>query len=219
MASPKPPLTRILVTRHGQTVTNVEERFCGHFETDLTTMGRLQAESLARRLAEIPLAAVYASDLSRAIETARIATAGHGLDVQLDRGLRELHYGEWEGLKGTTVARKPAWRGQHQLMKSRDPGWCPPGGESVAAVRQRVSHALDRIIRRHRRQTVLVVTHGTAINCMLGEVLRTPIEATFSFEVTNCSLSEIVVDGSKPPVVASLNDRAHLIGIESPREK
>lgn len=208
----KPP-TRILITRHGQTVTNVEGRFCGHSETTLTDLGREQARALAARLDGIEVHAAYTSDFGRAIETAALALEGRDVVPVPDAALRELHYGEWELQKGGSVARR--WPEQHKLMRSRDPGWRPPGGEDVRDVRDRTFAALQRIMRRHKNQTVLIVTHGTAINCMLGEVLGSSVEATFNFEVNNCGLSEVVVHGSKP-IVTLLNDTSHLAAIQLP---
>ena len=80
--------TRVLLVRHGQTVTNREGRFCGHSETALTDLGRKQAEALGRRLASVSIDAVYASDFSRAIDTAAIALAGREVQVHIDPGLR-----------------------------------------------------------------------------------------------------------------------------------
>lgn len=209
----KPP-TRIFITRHGQTVTNVEGRFCGHAETTLTDLGREQARALGERLASITFGAVYTSDYSRAIETAAIVLGDRGPATIPEPAFRELHYGEWELEKGGVVARR--WPEQHRLMRSRDPAWRPPGGENVAEVRARTFAALQRVIRRHRNQDVLIVTHGTAINCMIGEVLGSSIPATFNFEVNNCALSELAVHASKP-VVVRLNDTAHLERLSLPR--
>lgn len=202
--------TRVLVTRHGQTVTNVEGRFCGHAETDLTEFGAAQARALGARLANMEIAAVYTSDYSRAMETARLALEGRGVPAFVEPGLRELHYGEWELQKGWHVARK--WPEQHRLMRDEDPAWHPPGGENVAAVRERTFAALKEIIRKHPNQTVLVVSHGTAIQCMLGEVLGTPVASNFRFMTGNCALSEVRVAGGRM-VVTRLNDTSHLEGL------
>ncbi len=205
--------TRILIARHGQTLTNVDGRFCGHAETDLTDLGRAQAVALATRLSTIEIHAAYASDFSRAVETARLALGERGLDIAVNPALRELHYGEWELQKGAHVARR--WPVEYKLMQSEDPAWCPPGGETLAAVRERTFAALKQIAANHRNQTVLVISHGTAINCMLGEVLGTSMAHTFRFDVANCGLSEVRAAGSRL-VVTTLNDTAHLAALPRP---
>lgn len=201
--------TRILLTRHGQTVTNREGRFCGHSETPLTELGLQQACALARRLREAPIQAAYTSDFSRAITTAAIVLGERGITPRIDPDLREIHYGAWELEKERTVARTRAWRDEFARMRAEDPAWRPPGGETIHDVRTRTLNAIERIAARHRGGTVLVVTHGTAINCMLAAVLGMAPEYTFRIQVANCSLSELVRTGNGF-VVATLNDTAHL---------
>ena len=210
MAARLPP-TRILITRHGQTVTNREGRFCGHFETELTELGVRQARALGDRLAMTPLDAVYTSDLGRAIETARLVLPGRDLPHTIDPRLRELHYGEWEGEKEREIARR--YPEQHKLMRAEDPAWRPPGGETIGEVRARTMAALRKVAREHAHQTVLVVTHGTAINCMISEAIGIAPTHTFRFEVANCGLSELVFRRSGA-VLTLLNDTAHLAGLK-----
>lgn len=213
--TPKKPPTRVIITRHGQTVTNKEGRFCGHAETELTEMGQEQARALGRRLADVQLAGVYTSGLGRAVLTAHLAAGNRELTPVVDPDLRELHYGEWELMKGTLVARR--YPDQHKLMRAEDPLWHPPGGENVEAVRLRTYAALQRILKRHKNETVLIVSHGTAINCMLSVVMGVAVTHNFRFGVTNCSYSEVELRGQHP-VVTVLNDTSHLAGIKSPAE-
>jgi broad specificity phosphatase PhoE len=206
-ATPKNPPTRVWIARHGQTESNRSGLFCGHSETDLTALGRSQAEALGRRLAGVPLAAVYTSDFSRAIETAVLAVGGRGLAPVPDPDLRELHYGEWEMQRESEIRRTHP--DQFKLMRAEDPAWQPPGGETTAAVRQRTFGALQRIVRRHPHQEVLIVSHGTAINCMLSEVLGVAPTHVFRFDVANCGLSRVVA-GRTRMVVSLLNETGHL---------
>jgi len=207
---PRKPPTRILIARHGQTESNRDGLFCGHSETALTDLGREQARALGRRLADVGITAAYASDFSRAIETAQIALGERPLAPTVDPALRELHYGEWE-MQRERLVRK-SHPEQYALMRAEDPAWHPPGGENIHMVRQRTAAALARIARKHQNQTVLVVTHGTAINCMLSEVLGMAPEFTFRFDVANCGLSEVHLR-SRRLVVVTLNDRSHLQGL------
>lgn len=207
------PLTRILVARHGQTESNRAGVFCGHSETNLTPLGREQAAALGKRLACTEVHAAYTSDLSRAVETAAIVLEGRDIAVGIDHDLRELHYGEWEQQRERLVAK--AHPEQFALMRAEDPAWRPPGGETIGEVRERTYRALGRIARRHTGQTVLVVTHGTAINCMLSAVLGMAPEYTFRFDVANCGLSEIHYRRRRL-VVRALNDMSHLAGLPGP---
>ena len=202
--------TRLFLTRHGQTVTNTEGRFCGHSETTLTEKGESQARALGARLAKEKFEAIYTSDFSRALETAALIAGSRAITPKADPDLRELHYGEWELEKGNDVFRR--WRSQYLLMRHEDPVWRPPGGETVAEVRARTRSAFDRIVAAHEGKGVLVVSHGTALNCLVSTLLGMPESHVFRIDIGNCGLTEVEVRGGKPYVVR-LNDTAHLAGL------
>ncbi|MCC6381367.1 MAG: histidine phosphatase family protein [Dehalococcoidia bacterium] len=208
---PRKPPTRVLIARHGQTESNRDGRFCGHAETALTDLGRAQAAALGRRLGEVPIAACYTSDFSRAVDTAAIALAGREITPRVDLHLREISYGAWELERERDIARSHPE--EFARMRSEDPAWQPPGGETIAQVRARTHAALLRVAHRHRHETALVVAHGTAIQCMLAEVLGMRPEFTFRFAVANCALSEVTVLRGKPTVTL-LNETLHLRGLQ-----
>ena len=99
-------------------------------------------------------------------------------------------------------------------MRDEDPAWQPPGGETIAMVRARTEAAFRRVVRAHQHQTVLVVSHGTAINCLVSELLSIPPTHTFRFTVSNCGLTEVAMRRSMA-VVTRLNDTSHLDGLET----
>lgn len=202
--------TRIFLARHGQTVTNKEGRFCGHAETDLTPRGEEQARALGRRLSQFEVHACYTSDYSRAMRTAALALGERGITPAVDPDLRELHYGEWELEREIEIRRR--YPEQHKLMRNEDPAWRPPGGETVAEVRARTSAALDRIVHAHKGKNVLVISHGTAINCLLSAVLAMPETHVFRIDVHNCALTELEIRAGRAYVVR-LNETAHLADI------
>ena len=136
-------MTALLLVRHGETDWNADGRLQGHTDRPLSDFGRRQARQLAEELAEEKLDAIYASDLSRARETAEIVGVRLGLGVVIDPGLREKDWGTWEGL--TAVERDRV-----EFV-----------GESTQAHQERILGALRRIAERHPRDCrVLVVTHG-----------------------------------------------------------
>jgi len=210
MPGPSNGPTRVLLTRHGQTVANKEGRFCGHSETPLTDFGRLQARALAQRLAATPIHAAYSSDFSRAMDTAATVLEGRDISLRLDSALREIHYGAWEMVREREIAKLDPL--QYRLMRAEDPAWQPPGGETVGMVRERTHAAFQRIVAAHKHQTVFVTMHGDAIICLIAELLRVPLDQTYRFEIANCSLSEVVVRGGRV-TLAGLNDTAHLAGL------
>lgn len=136
-------MTTLLLVRHGETDWNADGRLQGQTDRPLSEYGRRQARQLADELADEDFAAIYASDLSRAHETAEIVGERLGLPVSLDPDLREKNWGTWEGLT-------PVERDRVEFV-----------GESTEAHQERMLLALRRISESHPDgDRVLVVTHG-----------------------------------------------------------
>ena len=146
-------MTTLLLARHGETDWNRELRVQGTSDTALNELGRSQAAELARQLEGAGIDVIYASDLSRARETAEIVAAVTGHAVQLDPALRERDFGSWEGLTRGEIDARFADHEQHD-------------GETYEEVRARVLAAANRIVAEHPGETVLVVSHGGALNAL-----------------------------------------------------
>ena len=139
-------MTTLLLVRHGETDWNADGRLQGQTDRPLSEYGRRQARRLADELADEHFDAIYASDLSRARETAEIVGERLGLPVLLDPDLREKDWGTWEGLT-------PVERDRVEFV-----------GESTEAHQERMLRALRRVSERHPDGgRVLVVTHGGSI--------------------------------------------------------
>jgi broad specificity phosphatase PhoE len=153
-------VTTIYLVRHGETDWNAQERWQGHADTPLNECGRRQARELAGRLADVPFAAAYASDLSRARETAEIVVAGRAVMLQIDPRLREIDVGSWQGLTTAEIDGRER-----------------SDGETIEAFRERVLGALEAIAAANAGETVLVVAHGGCVRTvqrqLLGEALPT----------------------------------------------
>lgn len=161
--------TRIFLIRHGATILSAEDRFAGATDVPLSDEGRQQAGRLADRLGDFPVAAVYASPLGRALETANILAAPHQLEVQRRDGLREISHGHWEQMTRREVEEKfPA----EAASWEEDPyTFAPEGGESGLAVTARALPALLAIVRRHSGSPVIVVSHKATIRLLLSSLL------------------------------------------------
>jgi len=173
-----PHMTQLILVRHGQTDWNVEGRYQGQTDRPLNAAGRAQAEALARQLAPGQFAAIYSSDLLRALETAQIIATGLGLPVQVDRRLREINLGDWEGRQVAEIAAQyqGAW-----ADRARDPGRSrAPGGETVAEVAARLADAAAHIARRHPGGTVVVVSHGVALATLICQARQRPLAEAYS---------------------------------------
>jgi len=161
--------TRIFLVRHGATVLTVEDRFAGSIEVELSDEGRQQVSRLAIRLRDEKIAAVYASNMGRTMETARILAEPHGLPVHERPGLREISHGRWEQLTRKEVEQKYP---QEASEWDKDPyTFAPAGGESGLAVTARALPALIELVRSHPGETILVVSHKATIRLLLSSLL------------------------------------------------
>jgi len=161
--------TRLLLVRHGATARTAENRFSGAVGVDLSEEGRAQAERLAARLAGEPVAAVYASSLARAVETAEILARPHGLAVAPRAGLREIDHGRWEGL---TRAEVEARFGAEYAAWEADPfTFAPEGGETGLSVLARALPVVREIVASHPDELVAVVSHKATLRLVLSSVL------------------------------------------------
>ena len=167
--------TRLYVVRHGATQLTAEDRFSGSVGVDLSDRGRWQAARLGERLREEDITAIYASPLSRTVETARLicerrAAAGAPLlPVETRDGLREISHGRWEGLTRREVEAR---FGDEYASWEEDPfTFAPEGGESGVAVLARALPVIREIVMRHPGERVLVVSHKATIRLLLSSLL------------------------------------------------
>jgi broad specificity phosphatase PhoE len=161
--------TRIFLIRHGATLLSAEDRFAGATDVPLSDEGRQQAQRLAARLSTERVAGVYASDLARTQETARILAAPHGLEVQARPGLREISHGHWEQMTRQEVEKLYP---EEAFEWERDPyTFAPSGGESGLQVTARALPALIELVRAHNGQNVIVVSHKATIRLLLSSLL------------------------------------------------
>jgi ribonuclease H / adenosylcobalamin/alpha-ribazole phosphatase len=207
-ATPAGPPTTTVLLRHGDTRLSPEHRFSGISDVPLSENGILQARAAARRLACAgQIDAVITSPLQRAAATAGIAAAELGLPVTIDEELRETDFGKWEGFTLPEIQERwpalvAAW--QH------DPEQAPPGGESFAGTAHRVDRARERIMRHHRGETVLVVSHITPIKTLLCRALDVPLATLYRMYLGSACLNEIQWHDHQFAAVRRFNDTSHL---------
>ncbi|MFC3997745.1 bifunctional RNase H/acid phosphatase [Nocardiopsis sediminis] len=208
-AAPDTTPTRLLLLRHGETPLSAERRFAGAGDVALTPTGHRQARAAALRLAEGPdrIDAVVSSPLRRARDTAGHVANALGLAVEQDDDLRETDFGEWEGLTFAEVRSR--WPDALDSWLA-DPAAPAGGGESFAAVAERVARARDRLLARHTGGTVLVVSHVTPIKTLIRQALLAPPEALYRMHLDVGCLSRIDCFADGPMLVRSVNDTGHL---------
>ena len=193
----------ILLVRHAQSAGNAAGVLSGAADLPLTDLGRAQAAALGERLTSLSIAAVYASPLTRARDTAQATADRVGLPVTIVDGLREASLGAAEGLSWAEIRER--WTlGSGATWADAIPG-AEPGGE----VRARVSATIDELLERHPDEVVLCVSHAGTITHALQHVLGTPLDVGLRFTVYHAALN-VIEQSRSGPVLLTLNDRCHL---------
>ncbi len=184
-------MTTIILCRHGETTWHAENRYAGRSDVDLSSTGMTQARQLAGWARTAGLTGIWSSDLSRAQITASKCARSTGLPTTVDPRLRELDFGEGEGLTAAEMeSRFPEARRAFQSDPERFP---LPGGEEPASAVERFTGALRDIAARQPAGKVLVVAHATAIRLVLCSLLGLPLgEYRRKFpSLLNCALTTI----------------------------
>ncbi|MDC3953185.1 histidine phosphatase family protein [Polyangium jinanense] len=202
----------LIIVRHGQSEGNRDRVFTGHGPSPLTDRGRREAEAVARRITEKPVTAIFASDLPRALETAAPLVEKSGVPLVADPALRERNFGDLTGTSFADIeARHPdVWR----ALLARDPLFRPPGGESNADCRARISGFVEGLFARGVEGRIVLVSHGVAINQLLYHLLGVPASQPppVVFRVDNCSVQRVERHEDTVRILC-INDRSHLEGL------
>ncbi|EMG38884.1 fructose-2,6-bisphosphatase [Desulfocurvibacter africanus PCS] len=178
--------TAIFLARHGQVIQNSPRRFIGQRDVPLDKVGRLQAETLAQALANTHLDGIWASDLSRAMDTAKPTAAGREITAVPE--LREICLGDWEDLTSDEVrARFP---GEYERRGADFAEYRPVGGESFRDVQKRALPALERIADLRGRH--LVVAHGGVNRALLCAILGLPLAQLMRLEQDYCHVNVLL---------------------------
>ena len=201
------PVTKIILIRHGQTNWNFEKKYQGHSNIELSPEGLSQAEKVAARFSDEKIDAVYASDLSRAFKTAELIADSHNLKVKTVPKLREIMFGQWEGLKFEEINAR--WPGEFEKFWLHPDEAHIPDGESFLQVKERAYEAFMEIVSAHKGETVVVVSHGGTIGAILCAVLDTHIKHVWSIKQENTAVNIIEYPRGKA-VISLLNDTNHL---------
>jgi broad specificity phosphatase PhoE len=197
----------VYITRHGITDWNASGRIQGHLDPPLNAVGRYQAQLVSQRLAQLDATGLYSSDLQRAYETARIIGQATGLQVVQKPGLREMHFGRWQGLTSPQIRDlDPAGYAARRADPYDVP---PPGGETWRRFFDRAVQALEEILASTAAPRVIVVTHSGVCTALGLRALGLGCTGKRTFGNNNCSLHTIAIAGTEWRAVY-LNDVSHL---------
>lgn len=204
--------TRLILIRHGETAWNRATRIQGHTDIPLSALGLAQAECLAEALADEPLAAIYASDLSRARQTAEALARRRGMAVRLDAGLRERAFGRFEGLDWEQIVQR--YPEDAERWRRREPGFAVGGGESLDDFSARCLAAVQRAAAAHPGQGIAVVAHGGVLDCLYRAATQVALDPPRSWQLGNATINRLLATASGFTLVG-WNDDRHLAGFSA----
>jgi probable phosphoglycerate mutase len=213
------PLTTLVLVRHGRTELTESHKISGGDGDDpvLSRAGRMDAAAAARVIEQLgrdgrwkhipPVTAVVSSPMRRTLETAETIAEAIGISVELNENLREIGFGDWDGLTNEQVAAEaPAalasWQGSYTAS--------PPNGESLEVFDLRVNRARQQIVSAHEGKTVVVVAHVMPVRGFLKWALDAGVSTYWRMQVAPCSITIIRVWGESAAEVLATNVTAHL---------
>lgn len=213
------PATTLFLVRHGRTSLTEARRISGGTGADpsLSVAGQNDADGVAAAIAQIgrsgPFAhlespvVVVSSPMNRARETAQVIAAQIGASVEVIEELREISFGDWDGLTSDEVNAQ-----DHEFYTSWKGSWevSPPNGESLAVFDDRIAEARRLILERHRGASVVVVAHVMPIRGLLSDALEAGSAAYWRLQVSPCSVSAIRLWGGQEAEVQFVNYTQHL---------
>lgn len=203
-------VTRVFLARHGATAANEIRPYilqgC-EMDGELTETGWAQARALGSALAHVPFAAVYASPLRRAQQTASVIASAQQLTTIPVPGLREASVGRWEGKSWESIKAEDPVGHDHFFA---DPVNHPhPGGESYWDVWKRTDPAMTALAAQHRGQNVLVVAHNMVNRIYLAQLVGFDLKRARQLKQANCCINVIEFHPTETQVI-TMNSILHL---------
>lgn len=193
---------RLWLIRHGEPHPDTRGRCYGRLDVGLSDTGRQQMERVAAELARENLARICTSPRKRTMQSATIVAAQQSCEIQTVDDLREIDFGDFEGLTYDEIAATRPEIYRRWMETPTEVHF--PNGESFVLMRERVTRAISALIGAHAGESVAVVTHGGAIRIVLAETLSIPAAAIFRIGQRYAALNLIrYVEGH--PIVELMN--------------
>ena len=195
------------MVRHGDTELNSAERYWGQSDVKLSAAGLGQAERLRDYLATEKIDAIYASNLRRALVTAKTIASRHQLAVITCAELCEINFGELEGLTFEEISQ--LYPEVTRLWVERSPRLQFPGGESFDEFNKRVSKFLRRLEKHAAEETILIVAHSGVLRTIMCHLLGLELHRRWQIRLDLASLS-ILETQQQGAILSLLNSTSHL---------
>ncbi len=200
--------TTILLIRHGETEWNILGKFQGSTDIPLSKEGIRQAEMLKERL-NGDFDYIYASPLKRAYETARVISEDTDKTIGIAEGIREINFGEWEGLTMKGIAEKypdvfNSWR------TDKEEGKFCGGDMSTLNASIRAKNCIMEIANKHRGKKIAIVAHGGIIKAGLIGIFGWDMSMYHKIALGNTCINTVTFNDEMKPALVGLNDTNHL---------
>ena len=186
---------RIYLVRHGQTNDNIKNLMQGWKDTPLNDQGRLQANALVSFFREESIDIVYSSDLSRALETAQIIADAIHKEVYIDKQLREMYLGSWEGHSWQEIEAEYAYF--FNKPENEKNALNIHSGESYIEFQLRSFETFKKIVHNHLKKNIIIVTHGGVIREIIANIMKINQVQKDAIPIRNCSVSMLDYDAKK----------------------
>ncbi len=194
--------TTLILLRHATTPATGKRLGGWTPGVHLDPAGVAQAQAAARRLAALPVRAIYSSPLERTRETAAHVARSHGLRVRIERGIGEVDYGDWTDHSLAQLRRRALW----SVIQATPSRVTFPGGESIRAAQARAVEATERIAAAHLGETVVAVSHADIIKAVVAHHIGQPLDHFQRLVISPASSTIILLPEGAAPVLLNLND-------------
>jgi probable phosphoglycerate mutase len=176
----------------------------------LNDEGKAQAKALGERLADAPLAHLYASPLERTVETAQAIHKHHpGIPLEITHEIGEVRYGDWEGQKIADLNQRKMW----SVVQEYPTRAYFPNGETMRGVQNRIVDAMEGFVHKHPNETIALVFHADLIKMTLAHYLGVHLDNFQRIVVSPASISVLMLGHSRP-FIGVVNDTAHVQQLE-----
>ncbi len=205
-------MTQFLLIRHAVNEWVKSGKLAGWTPgVHLNDEGQTQAAAMGERLAAVKLAAIYSSPLERTVETAQAIAKHHpALTLQIEPGIGEVRYGEWQGKSLKKLAKKKEW-GIVQHVPTRMQF---PEGETMRGAQARAVDTIERLRLEHPKDIVAIVSHSDVIKMIVAHYLGVHLDLFQRIAISPASLTAIALEDGRP-MVQVMNDTSHIKKTES----
>ena len=200
---------KIFIVRHGQTSGNRALKYFGITDIELNENGINQAVLVSKRLKKESISRIYSSSLKRAFKTAKIIAKPHRISVELKEDLKEINFGDWEGLSFQEIQK--SYPHEFSKWQNNIMNFTTPHGESILELKRRVETAFKEILNSARENNVVIVTHGGPIRIILSKILSpNALETVFwKIKQDNAALN-IIENTDNTQIISLINGTSHL---------